>query len=89
MQAIFDICVATWDNPHGLRELAKLGITPENVRKMIAETHKGWLAVTGEQAVGFAMGNKQTGEMWVIAVLKEYENRGIQPNTDHKCGSVA
>ena len=23
------------------------------------------------------MGNKETGEMWVIAVLREYEGRGI------------
>ena len=29
------------------------------------------------QVVGFAMGNIESGEMWVIAVLKEYECRGI------------
>jgi len=27
--------------------------------------------------VGFAMGNGLTGEMWVVAVLPEYEGRGI------------
>jgi ribosomal protein S18 acetylase RimI-like enzyme len=35
------------------------------------------VAERGEQIVGFVMGNKQTGEMWVIAVLPEYENLGI------------
>ena len=31
----------------------------------------------GSRVVGFAMGNRDDGEMWVIAVLKEFEDRGI------------
>jgi GNAT superfamily N-acetyltransferase len=40
-------------------------------------SHKGWLCESDEQVVGFAMGNRENGEMWVIAVLKEHEGKGI------------
>jgi ribosomal protein S18 acetylase RimI-like enzyme len=30
-----------------------------------------------DRVVGFAMGNRVNGEMWVIAVLPYYEGRGI------------
>lgn len=77
MQAIFDVRVATWENPRGLEELAALGITHESVREMIKDSHRGWLCRDGDRVIGFAMGNRKTGEMWVIAVLKECEGRGI------------
>ena len=77
MDAIFAVRVATWDNDHGWEEMAQLGITPESVRGMIATTHRGWLCEVDGKAVGFAMGNQATGEMWVIAVLKEFEGNGI------------
>ena len=78
MQSIFDVRVATWDNDRGLEELTQLGITHESVRAMLAAgSHRGWLCETDGQAVGFAMGNRQTGEMWVIAVLKANEGSGI------------
>lgn len=77
MQAIFDVRVATWHNANGLQELTELGITHDTVRKMLESTHKGWLCESNSQVVGFAIGNKQTGEMWVIAVLKEFEGHGI------------
>ena len=54
-----------------------MGITHASVREMMLTTHRGWLAESDGEAVGFVMGNKQTGEMWVIAVLPEFEDRGI------------
>ncbi|MEM7392322.1 MAG: GNAT family N-acetyltransferase [Verrucomicrobiota bacterium] len=77
MQTIFDIRVATWHNERGREELTQLGITHDSVREQIKETHKGWLCEVDRQAVGFAMGDRTTGEMWVIAVLKAFEGRGI------------
>ncbi len=77
MSAIFDVRVRTWHHPHGAEELERMGITHESVREMLLTTHRGWLAESHAEVVGFAMGNKKTGEMWVIAVLKEFENRGI------------
>lgn len=75
--AIFEVRIKTWHNPHGAEELLRLGITPESVIAMLHTSHRGWVAVDAGQVIGFVMGNQQTGEMWVIAVLPDYENRGV------------
>ena len=75
---IFEVRIATWHNPNGREELTRMGITEESVARMMQEeTHRGWLCEVDSKIVGFAMGDKGTGEMWVIAVLEEYEARGI------------
>ncbi len=38
---------------------------------------KGWLCEASERVVGFAMGDRSNGEVQVVAVLPEYEGRGI------------
>jgi ribosomal protein S18 acetylase RimI-like enzyme len=75
--ALFRVRVATWHNPNGAEEMTRMGITPESVRQVLATTHRGWLAERGGEVIGFAMGNRADGEMWVIAVLKPYEGRGV------------
>ena len=77
MPAIFEVRIKTWHNPHGAEELLRLGITPESVIAMLHTSHRGWVALDAGQVIGFVMGNQQTGEMWVIAVLPDYENRGV------------
>ncbi len=77
LPTIFDVRVATWHNDHGREELTQMGITIDSVTEMMRTTHRGWLCEVENNIVGFAMGNKQTAEMWVIAVLKDYEARGI------------
>jgi len=75
--ALFPVRVATWHNDRGAAELTALGITPASVTTMLATTHAGWLAEADGQVIGFAIGNRATGEMWVIAVLKAWEGQGI------------
>ena len=77
MPGIFDVRIRTWHNPHGAAELANMGITHDSVRALMKTTHRGWLAESEGDIIGFAMGNRESGEMWVIAVLKEFENQGI------------
>ena len=77
MPAIFDVRVATWHNDRGRQELTELGITHPSVCEMLESSHRGWLCEIDSRVVGFAMGNRDTGEMWVIAVLQEYEGNGI------------
>ena len=77
LPAIFDVRVATWHNERGREEMAELGITPDNVCVMLRESHRGWLCEVDSRVVEFAMGNRDNGEMWVIAVLPECEGRGI------------
>lgn len=75
---LFEVRIATWHNEHGDQELTAFGITHHSVRDMfLSGTHNGWVCTIDSRVVGFAMGNRETGEMWVIAVLKEYEGRGI------------
>ena len=75
--ALFPVRVATRENALSLEELAALGITPASVREMNGASHRGWLCEEEGRVVGFAMGNGETGEMWVIALLPEVEGRGI------------
>lgn len=77
IEAIFDVRIQTWHHPRGAEELTEMGITPQTVRELMKTSHRGWLAERDGSAVGFVMGNKRTGEMWVIAVLPQFENRGI------------
>lgn len=77
IQAIFQVREATWHNDRGREEMQALGITPDSVRTLLAASHRGWLCDIDSRVVGFAMGNRNTGEMWVIAVLRQYEGLGI------------
>lgn len=75
--ALFAVRIATRENALSLEELASLGITEESVRGMMETTHRGWLCEVDGETVGFAMGNGKTGEMWVVAVLPDFEDMGI------------
>ena len=60
---LFEIRVATWHNPNGREEMAKLGITPDAVAEMLASTHRGWICEVEGRKTGFCIGDKTTGEM--------------------------
>jgi len=77
MDAIFAVRVATWHNPNGVEEMTRMGITHDSVLRMMRDRTRGWITEAGGRAIGFAMGHAKTGEMWVIAVLKEFEGRGV------------
>ena len=75
--SLFDVRVATWHNAHGAKEMTAMGITQDAVCQLLHENHRGWLAEVDGPVVGFAMGDKGTGELWVIAVLKSHEGQGL------------
>jgi GNAT superfamily N-acetyltransferase len=76
--ALFSVRVATRENALSRDELERLGITEESVLSMLRNgTHRGWLCEEDGDVVAFAMGDRGTGEMWVIAVLPDQEARGI------------
>ena len=75
--ALFDVRVATHENALSLAELAALGITEDSVRERLGATFKGWLCEVNRVVVGFAIGDRSTGELWVIALLPQYLGRGI------------
>ena len=75
--ALFAVRIATKENTYDMEGLAKIGITPTTVAAALDNHHRGWLCQDGERVIGFAMGDKNNGEMTVIALLPDYERRGI------------
>jgi ribosomal protein S18 acetylase RimI-like enzyme len=75
--SLFAVRVATRENRLSREQLAGLSINEKTVLAMLDTTHRGWLCEKDDQVVGFAMGNRENGEMWVIALLPDYEGRGI------------
>ena len=65
------------ENVLTMEDLVKRGITETKVIEKINGSYRGWLCECDGVVVGFAMGDSATGEMWVIAVLPEYEGREI------------
>jgi GNAT superfamily N-acetyltransferase len=77
LSSIFMVRVSTRENAYTMKELEDLGITEESVSVMLGNTHRGWLCEADDQIIGFAIGNRKNGEMWVIAIIPEYEKNGI------------
>ena len=75
--ALFEVRTQTDENRLTLEELHSLGIDEKSVKERMETTFKGWLCEFEGRVVGFAMGNRATGELWVIAVLPGYTCRGI------------
>lgn len=77
LKEIFDLRAATRENPYSREDLRKIGITEETTAEVLRTTHRGWLCEVGGRIAGFAIGDGKTGELSVIAVLPEFEGRGI------------
>jgi GNAT superfamily N-acetyltransferase len=74
---LMDLRAATRENRLTHEELAAMGITVESTMRLLETSHNGWLCEISGRAVGFAMGDRANGEMWVIAMLPEFERMGI------------
>jgi len=77
LPAIFDVRASTRENAFSREALRDLGITEESTAELLRTTHRGWLCEDDGKITGFTIGDGKTGEIWVIAVLPEYEGRGI------------
>lgn len=73
---IIDLRAATRENPFSREALRELGVTEESTAELLRTTHRGWLCEE-EKIVGFSIGDGKTGELWVVAVLPDFEGRGI------------
>ena len=67
----------TRENTYTLEQLERLGINAPSVVEKLAASYKGWLCAHAHEVVGFSIADRSTGELWVIAVLPEYEGQGI------------
>jgi ribosomal protein S18 acetylase RimI-like enzyme len=75
--ALFYVRPRTRENAVTIEYLERLGITPRSVTESLGQATKGWLCEDAGQVVAFSMADRATGEFLVIAVLPEYEGRGI------------
>jgi ribosomal protein S18 acetylase RimI-like enzyme len=75
---VFSVRVSTPENSVTIEELEQeYELTPETLAVAMQVSVKGWVCEVDDQIVGFAMGDSKSGEMTVIAVLPEFEGRGI------------
>jgi len=77
IQDLFEVRLSTDENQVTSEYLAEIGITPRSIAEGLAGPLKGWLCEASGKVVGFSLGNRETGEMMVVAVLPEYEKKGI------------
>ncbi len=75
--SLFAVRVATHENALSREQLTALGVTDASVKEKLATSFRGWLCEVSGRVVGFAMGDRSTGELWVIAVLPEFIGKGI------------
>lgn len=69
---------STVENAITMEELGRdYGISPLSIADAMKSHVKGWLCEESGKVVGFAMGNERNGEVEVVAVLPEYEDRHI------------
>lgn len=75
---VFAVRISTVENNVTMQELEdEYELTPETLAAAMQLSAKGWVCEVDGRIVGFAMGDSESGEMTVIAVLAEYERRGI------------
>ena len=68
----------TRENAFSIERLAALGITLESWQAAIADGGlPGHVATAAGRIVGYCFGERETGEIAVLALLPDYEDRGI------------
>ena len=77
VSALFDVRTRTRENTVTLEQLQRHGINPQSVTEALRQTTKGWLCEDMGSVVAFSMADRATSEFLVIAVLPEYEGKGV------------
>jgi GNAT superfamily N-acetyltransferase len=57
--------------------LTSSAISEEHYRPAIEETGRGWVAEENGVVLGFAVGNKTTGNIWALFIAPDHEGRGL------------
>ena len=78
IEDMFSVRARTRQNPISKVDLANYGITPATTAADMASGKlKGWGCFHDAALVGFCNGDGTTGEVLVLAVLPDYEGKGI------------
>ena len=78
LDAVLHVRLSTRENAVTLQELEEdYGVTPTRLAAAMRRDVRGWLCEDGSEVVGFSMGDLSNGEVQVVAVLPDYEGKGI------------
>jgi len=76
--AAFAVRMSTVENAVTMEELERdYDITPQSLAEAMTTHVAGWLCEDSGSVVGFSMGDRSNAEVQVVAVLPDYEGRGI------------
>ena len=75
---VFAVRVSTLENTITMQALEEeYELTPETLAEALKHSAKGWVCEIDGKITGFAMGDRDSGEMTVLAVLPGFEKCGI------------
>lgn len=74
---LFHIRVAVKENAMSPQELLEADITSETTAARLRTYCKGWIAVWGNDPVGFSIADSDTSSIWALFIYEAYEGRGI------------
>lgn len=77
IEGIFSVRTAVIENHLSREEMRELGITESSVGDMITKDHCAWVAIDGDEIIGFSMILKEEGCLFGLFVLPAYEGKGI------------
>jgi GNAT superfamily N-acetyltransferase len=77
VETLFDIRTDVRENHMTREALASIGVTPENVARMLRTDSGGWLAELDGRPVAFSMADGTRGTVFALFVRRGYEQRGL------------
>ncbi|ATF92660.1 putative acetyltransferase [Cedecea neteri] len=77
IETIFSIRTSVNENHLSREEMAEMGITPQTVADIIAESPSIWLADVDGKPAGFAMAIAEEACLFAMFVLPQFEGQGV------------
>lgn len=74
---IFEVRTSVRENHLSIEQMAEIGVTPQTILEAIRKEPCIWVALDGDQVVGFSMGNSEDACLFAAFVRPEREGRGI------------
>lgn len=77
IETIFAIRTSVEENHLSREEMAEMGITPQTIAEIIAESPCIWLAEVEGEPAGFAMAIAEEASLFAMFVLPQFEGQGV------------
>ena len=77
VESLFDIRTSVLENHQSRADLARVGVTPETVAKMLHSSSRAWIASERKQDVAFSMADASDATIFAMFVRPAFEGRGL------------